>query len=160
MAFPDWEDIYQTYSGKVMGYILARVRRREDAEDLCADVFEKVFRKLGEYDRGKSSLNTWIFTIARNTLIDYFRKNRPTEELDENLSDNAEVEESLLQTETLDELADALKKLPQELTDIIVLLYYDRKPMTEIAAMMRLSYGAVKLRHQKALGLLRRYLGE
>ncbi len=160
MASLDWEEIYQTYSGKVMGYIMARVRRRADAEDLCADVFEKVFRKLGEYDRDKSSLNTWIYTITRNTLIDYFRKAKPSEELDENLSDDSEVEEGLLQTEMLDELAVALTKLPQELTDIIVLLYYDRKPMTEIAEMMRLSYGAVKLRHQKALGLLRKYMGE
>ena len=160
MASLDWEEIYRTYSGKVMGYILARVRRHADAEDLCADVFEKVFRKLGEYDKEKSSLNTWIFTITRNTLIDYFRKSKPSEELDENLTDDAEIEEGVLRTETLDELADALKKLPQELTDIIVLLYYDRKPMTEIADMMHLSYGAVKLRHQKALGLLRKYMGE
>ena len=114
MAFPDWEDIYQTYSGKVMGYILARVRRREDAEDLCADVFEKVFRKLGEYDRGKSSLNTWIFTITRNTVIDYFRRTRPTEEPDENLASDEEIDEGLLTQETLSELAGALAKLPEE----------------------------------------------
>ena len=52
-------------------------------------------------------------------------------------------------------LAEALKRLPQELTDIIVLRSYDGKPLTEIAELMGLSYGAVKLRHQKALVLLR-----
>ena len=158
MASPDWEEIYQAYHGKVMGYLMARVQRRADAEDLCADVFERIFRKLGDYDSQKSSLNTWIFTITRNILIDHFRKAKPSEELDENLSDDSAVEEGLLQTESLEELAGALKKLPQELLDIIVLLYYDRKPMTEIAEIMGLSYGAVKLRHQKALGLLRKMI--
>ena len=153
------ENIYATYSGKVMGYIMARVQRRADAEDLCADVFEKVFRKINDFDREKSSMNTWIFTITRNTLIDYYRTNRPSEELDEQIPADMAVESSLLERETLSELAQALKQLPQELQDIVVLMYYDRKPMTEVARMMHLSYGAVKLRHQKALGMLKRFLG-
>ena len=159
MNVPEWEQIYAAYSGKVMGYIMARVQHRADAEDLCADVFEKVFRRIDEYDQGKASLSTWIFTITRNTLIDHFRKSKPTEDLDENLSDDSTVDASLLEQETLSELAAALNLLPQELRDIVVLLYYDRKPMTEIAKLMHLSYGAVKLRHQKALTLLKRTLG-
>ena len=154
----DREKIYITYSGKVMGYIMARVRRRAEAEDLTADVFEKVYRKIGDYDRTKSSLSTWIFTITRNTLIDAYRRQRPTEELSETLSDDTEIDEELLQSETLGELADALKRLDQELRDIIVLRYYDGKPLTEIATMMNLSYGAVKLRHQNALNEIRRML--
>ena len=152
------ENIYATYSGKVMGYIMTRVQRRADAEDLCADVFEKVFRKINDFDREKSSMNTWIFTITRNTLIDYYRTNRPSEELDEKIPADTAVESSLLERETLSELAQALKRLPQELQDIVVLMYYDRKPMTEVARMMHLSYGAVKLRHQKALSMLKRFL--
>ena len=48
--------------------------------------------------------------------------------------------------------------MTQEQQDIVVLLYYDRKPLTEIAQLMHLSYGVVKLRHQKALSSLRKYL--
>ena len=159
MNAPEWEKIYDQYSGKVMGYIAARVQRRADAEDLCADVFEKVYRKSDAYDESKASISTWIFTITRNTVIDYFRRTRPTEEPDENLASDEEVDEGILTQETLSELAGALTKLPDELQDIIVLMYYDGKPMTEIAAMMGLSYGAVKLRHQKALGMLKRFMG-
>ena len=155
MNAPEWEKIYDQYSGKVMGYIAARVQRRADAEDLCADVFEKVYRKSDAYDESKASISTWIFTITRNTVIDYFRRTRPTEEPDENLASDEEVDEGILTQETLSELAGALTKLPDELQDIIVLMYYDGKPMTEIAALMGLSYGAVKLRHQNALMLLR-----
>ena len=156
MNAPDLEQIYTSYYGKVMGYISARIRNRADAEDICSEVFIKIQRKLEDYDPSKASISTWVFTITRNTVIDHFRRSKPTEELDENLSDDSEVDESLLNQETLSELAGALKKLPQQL--ILVLRYYDGKPLTEIAELMNLSYGAVKLRHQNALMLLRQHL--
>ena len=160
MSQLDLEQIYTQYSGKVMGYIRARIRNYADAEDLCSEIFEKIQRKIDDFDEQKASLSTWIFSITRNTLIDHFRKNRPSEELDENLSDSSEVDENLLSGETLSELSQALKKLPQQLMDIIVLRYYDGKPLTEIAQMMNLSYGAVKLRHQNALMLLKEHMAD
>ena len=158
MQTVDINQIYADYSGKVMGYIRARVRNTADAEDLRSEVFEKILRKIEGFDPEKASLNTWIFTITRNTVIDHFRRTKPNEELDENLSDNIELDEGLLQSETLSELASALKKLPRQLMDIIVLRYYDGKPLTEIAQLMGLSYGAVKLRHQNAVLMLRQAL--
>ena len=136
----------------------ARIRGKADAEDLFSEVFERIIKKLDDFDPEKASLNTWIFTITRNTVIDHFRRTKPTEDLDENLSDNIELDEDLLNSETLSELAAALRKLPQQLMDIIVLRYYDGKPLTEIAEMMHLSYGAVKLRHQNAVQMLRQTL--
>ena len=152
------EQIYELYQPKVISYIRARVHGQANAEDICSDVFEKVFRKLPDYDPSKAAIGTWVFTITRNTVIDYFRRSRPAEELDENLSDDSEVDENLLSNESLSELASALRSLPQQLMDSIVLRYYDGKPLTEIAEMMGLSYGAVKLRHQNALMLLREKL--
>ena len=152
------EQIYAEYSGKVMGYIRARVRNKADAEDRLLDGFEKIIRKLDGFDPEKASLSTWIFTVTRNTVIDHFRRSRPSEELDENLSDDTELDENLLNTESLTELAAALRKLPQQLMDIVVLRYYDGKPLTEIARIMNLSYGAVKLRHQNAIMLLKQSL--
>ena len=153
---PDIETLYMQYYSKVMGYIHARIRNTADAEDLCADVFEKVQRKLPDFDPEKASVSTWIFTITRNTVIDHYRRSKPTEELDENLSEDSELDESLLNNETLSELASALRAMPEELRDLIVLRYYDGKPLTEVAEIMGLSYGAVKLRHQSALAKLRK----
>ena len=155
---PDIETLYAQYSSKVMGYILARFRIRAEAEDLCSDLFEKIQRKLGDFDSSKASVSTWIFTITRNTVIDHYRRSRPAEELDENLSDDTELDEGLLNSESLSELAGALRALPAEMRDIIVLRYYDGKPLTEIAGLMGLSYGAVKLRHQAAIAKLRKAL--
>ena len=158
MSTPDVGRIYTEYHGKVMGYIRARVQSAADAEDLCSDVFEKIFLKIEDYDSEKSSLSTWIFTITRNTVIDFFRRSHPTDELDENMADDSEVDAALLRTETLSELAAALRRLPVQMAEIIVLRYYDNKPLTEIADCLGISYGAVKLRHQAALKALREAL--
>ncbi len=158
MTPSEWEEIYRTHSGKVMGYITARVQRRVDAEDLCADVFEKVYRKLDEFDQDRAKISTWIFTITRNTVIDYFRKQKPTAELDENMPGNGEVDESILKEETLKEMAQALKDMPPELQNIIVLVYYQKKTLLEVSKRVHLSYRTVKLKHQKALRFLREAL--
>ena len=141
MTAEQHEKIYNAFYGKVMGYIRARINRKAEAEDLCSDVFEKVYTRIDQYDKGKSSLSTWIFTITRNTVIDHYRRTKPTEELDENLSDNIELDADLLNQENMTELAAALRKLPQQLMDIIVLRYYDGLPLTEIGKKLGLSYG-------------------
>ncbi|MBR4577671.1 MAG: sigma-70 family RNA polymerase sigma factor [Clostridia bacterium] len=158
MATVNVDQIYAEYGGKIMGYIRARIRGKADAEDLFSEVFERIIKKLDDFDPEKASLNTWIFTITRNIVIDHFRRTKPSSELDENLTDGTELDEDLLNTESLSELASALRSLPQQMMDIIVLRYYDGKPLTEIAELMGLSYGAVKLRHQNALLMLRKAL--
>ena len=150
--------LYTEYRDRVLGYIRARVPNREDAEDLCEDVFLKVLRASESYDDRRSAPGTWIYAITRNTVIDYFRRTRPSEELPEDLAEDDLPEDELMQAELLDSLARALERLPEELTDVVVLHYYDRLPMTEIALRLGLSYGVVKLRHQKALTMLRRTL--
>ena len=155
MNRPDITSIYTEYRGRVLGYICARVRSRADAEDLCEGVFEKIRVRLDSYDSEKASLSTWIYSITRNSVIDFYRKSRPFSELDETLADDTAVDDQLLSDETLTELAEALEKLPPQLREIVVFRYYDGKPLTEIGKMLGLSYGAVKLKHAKALSLLR-----
>ena len=146
--------LYTKYRPKVLGYIRARVKGWQ-AEDLCQDVFEKAFRAADRYDPARSAPGTWLFAITRNTVINHLRRSRPTEELPEALADEGQIEDGLLQEEMLDTLAAALENLPPELTNIIVLRYYDGLPLMEVAAALGISYGAVKLRHQKALAALR-----
>ena len=156
MATPsEWDDIYRLYSGKVMGYIMARVQHREDAEDLCADVFEKVYRKMEAYDREKAAISTWIYTITRNTVIDYFRKTRPTAELDENMPGGVEADTSFLKREMLKELTRALEELPPDLQNVITLVYSEHRTLLEVSRMTHVSYRTAKVRHQKALGMIR-----
>ncbi len=155
MTADEKERLYVEYREKVLSYIRSRVFNASDVEDLCEDVFVKAFSASDSYDRSKASPGTWLYSITKNTVIDYCRRIRPTEEIPEELSDGSLLEDEILNTETLEELAAALERLPAELTDIIVLHYYDGMPLTEIAASLNISYGMVKIRHNKALALLR-----
>jgi len=155
MTAEEKERLYTDYRGKVLSYIRSRIDNLSDAEDLCEDVFVKAFSAADSYDSSKASPGTWLYSITRNTVIDHIRKIRPTEEIPEEMPDDQMTEDGIVDAETLEELAAALERLPRELTDVIVLHYYDEMPLTEIAAALGISYGAVKIRHNKALALLR-----
>ena len=155
MNHPDITTIYNEYHDKVMGYIYARLKSKADAEDLCQDVFVKVHSKLESFDPEKASISTWVFSITRHSVIDFYRTSHPIVEIDESIPEVGSIEDGVVNDETLEELAAALEKLPTELRQIIVLRYYDRIPLTEIGKKMNLSYGAIKLRHAKALQMLK-----
>ena len=147
-------ELYAAYQDRVLGYLQGKTGSREDAEDLCEAVFEKVYRALPAFD-GRT-VSAWIFTIARNTLTDYYRTQRPAEPLPEALASGENLDARLIRQETMDALAAALAELPQIQRDVIVLRYYDGYTLTDIARMTGQSYGMVKVYHKKALERLRR----
>ena len=150
----EMKNIYKTYKPKVSGYLHARVPCEADADDLVQDVFEKIYKKYASFDSRKASISTWVFTITRNTLVDYLRRYRPWEELYESIVSDEMVDDRLMTDELLDELAKALMLLPSDQKDLIIMRYCDRLPLTEISARIERSYGAVKIIHNKALKTL------
>lgn len=149
------EQIYRDYYDKVFAYTINRTRSREDAEDLTSEIFIKVYNKLESFDDKKAQLSTWIYQIAKHSVIDYYRRYKQNEELPEEITNEDEIDQDLLNEESLSELAAALQKLPEEQRDIIINRYYYGHTLQEIAKMMSLSYGVTKLRHKEALMRLR-----
>ena len=158
LAAADGEAIYREYHDRVLGYFRSRLHNPAEAEDLAAEVFVRVLKALPDYDPDKASVSTWIYAISHNILIDHFRRSRDTEELPEEIPASGDILEGIVREEELDRLADALLKLSPEERQVIVLRYYAGKPLTEVAFRMSLSYGAVKIRHNKALAQLKRLL--
>ena len=121
----------------------------------------KVFQGLGGFDQTRASLSTWIYTIAKNTVYDFFRLRRVHEELD---TDRQEAEglqgrdlaEGLVLAEELERLSHALEKLHERERDLIILHYYKEYTLKQIAEMMGMSYGNAKVVHKKALKALER----
>lgn len=149
--------IYEQFSGKVKGYIYTQVNDSILAEDLCSDVFLKVYEKIDSYDDSKASLSTWIFTITRNTLIDYYRVRKVHEEVPEELASEESIEDEVCNNEMLELLADALSKLEERERDIIILHYYKGITLKVIADKLNISYAYVKILHNKALGNLKNF---
>ena len=153
-----YEQVYQSYSKKVMSYIRPRINNPSDAEDLHSSVFTKVYEKFSSFDQTKASVSTWVYTIARNTLIDFFRTRKVMDELGDEDIVEEDAFQGILNEETLNELASALEKLPERERDLIILHYYHNRQLKEIAVKMHMSYSNCKLVHNKALMKLRQYL--
>lgn len=148
-----FEEIYRDYRHKVHDYIRNRVSNPEDAEDLCSEVFRKVLENLN-VQRG-TGVSSFIYTTTRNTVVDYYRTHREHAELPEDMPLDDSVEEALLNSDTLRRLAVALKALPEQDRDIVVLHYYANNSLQEISDKMALPYSVVKRRHQAVLKQLR-----
>ena len=156
MTIDNKTEIYNEYYQKVRNYILSKINNFHEAEDLCSNVFVKVYKNIDKYDSSKSSISTWIFTITRNTLIDYYRAKKIHVELDENIAIKDD-DDTIFTDENLEIMADALENLDDRLREIILLHYYKNESLRDIANKMGISYAYIKILHQKALIKLRKY---
>ncbi|MBR5375785.1 MAG: sigma-70 family RNA polymerase sigma factor [Lachnospiraceae bacterium] len=158
MERPDYEEIYSGYHDKVLYYIKGKVSVAEDAEDLCSEVFTKIYENLDRYDESLAGISTWIYRIAHNAVIDHYRKQKPSEELSDELASFEDIEDEMLKKEGLKALTAALKSLSEKDRAIIIYRYYDGLSLKEVAEKLDISYSGCKLRHTNALNSLRKYL--
>jgi len=156
MGMIDKTEIYETYKSKVYGYLLSKVGNVQDAEDLCGDVFVKIYAHLDTFDDSKSSLSTWIYNITRNTLYDHFRTSYTASEIDEEYAQVGDFVDDICNDETIQSLADALEKLGERDRDIILLHYYRGDTLKTIAERMDISYSYAKVLHNNALENLKK----
>lgn len=151
-------ELYEQYHGRILSYMRARLGAVPQAEDLCSEVFVKVCESIGSFDEDKSSLSTWIYTIARNTLTDYYRTRRVWEEIPETMEDGNSVEDDLCNAESLELLANALEALDERGRDIIIGRYYKGMSLRELSERMDISYAYIKTLHNKALASMKKFL--
>lgn len=152
------EEVFIQYHDKIEHYIWGKVSDRYVAEDLTSVVFLKVCNKLSEYNESKASIATWIYTIANNTVIDYYRTNKSYEEIPEEIASLEGVDEKVINDEMLSKLAFALKQIPERERDLLVLRFYDGMTLKNIAIKMGMSYANAKVVQVKAFNHIKEYL--
>ena len=151
----DAGQIYEEFQPKVRAYVRGKIHDPHDAEDLVSAVFMKVVQKLDTFDPAKASVSTWVYTITRNTVTDYFRTRRSMVAFEDYMPDEAPAMD--LTDEALDSLADALLTLKEKERDLIVLHYYSGHTLKTVAEMMGMSYVNAKVIHKKALASLQAF---
>ena len=128
----------------------------ELAEELSQETMIKVWRKADSFNRQKSSASTWIYTIARNSRIDWFRREArrqrilEADDLYEQAEDNPAYL-SLVQLRNQKSIQKNIKTLPQEQLEVLTKIYYEGKTHTEVAEELVLPLGTVKSRIRLAL---------
>lgn len=154
----DKEKLYADFHGKVMSYVAGKVSNPHDAEDLVSSVFVKVYQKMDVYDESKASVSTWIYTITRNTVVDYYRTRKQFSEVPEDFTIGGEIDQKLINDEMLEQLYEALSQLDVRSRDLIILHYYKGYTLKVTAEKLQISYAYAKIIHRKALQSLQRLM--
>ncbi|MBN2075597.1 MAG: sigma-70 family RNA polymerase sigma factor [Dehalococcoidales bacterium] len=130
--------LYEIYLTKIYQYTRYRVGDKETAEDLTSDIFRKALDGFKRFDSGKASFSTWIFSIARNTIIDYYRKHAKESKVardsePENSLSPDSPEEKLSRSEETARLHECIAKLNDNEQELISLKFSSGMTNREIA---------------------------
>ena len=164
------EELVSRYQQKVFSYILMVVRNRELAEDLFQDVFIKVINTLrsGNY-REEGKFSQWIMRIARNLIIDHFRRNQKMSFVENNYDNDIfdgisepsmSIEQTIITKQIHETLLNLVTLLPVEQREVLNMRLYQDMSFKEIAAQTNVSINTALGRMRYAILNLRKLATE
>ena len=134
------------------------------AEDLTMDVFCTVWDKFEVFDESKASFQTWLYVIVNNKLKNYYRDRKDNVELDESIAieDNQadEIVEAIQLQDMREQLYTALEELNETQRKIVIYKYFKDMNANEIADLLGLSAGNVRILLKRALDKIRFYFNQ
>lgn len=150
----DFDNFYKSDKLKFYKFFFNRVYDKKIAEDLVQDFFLKVYLNLDKFDNNKALWNTWLFTIAKNILIDYYRKNK---HLNNNIKiniDDIDLSVEYYYNELLEAYDKEINKISKKKIDCFIMLYQGYS-LKEIQETFNISEGTVKSRIFKSREILK-----
>ena len=158
MAF---SEIFDFFAPKVNAYFIQNSIKFESSEELTQEVLSAVWSKSDLYNSEKSALSTWIFTIARNKKIDFFRKNTKIdfkeEDIREFLYQDREVD-LIKESEAKKQIERINNELDEQQKIIIKMNFFENKSHKKIADELEIPLGTVKSRIRHILTKMQRFL--
>ncbi len=154
-----FETLYTMYSNNICGVIYVILKDQERAQELCQDVFVKIWNKSDSYDASKGRFFTWILNIARNTAIDELRskahKNNKKNLQIDSFVGILEHDKDLNQSIDTIGLESLLKGLKEKCALLIDLLYFKGYTQKEAAEELQKPIGTIKTRIRACIAKLR-----
>ena len=151
-------ELFDRYHGKLFDFFCRMLSNRTAADDLVQDVFFRILKYRKTY-RDESQFTTWMFHIARNARIDYFKKHRMEVHLPEDgFEIPARGQFPSQQFEKEEEnafLRKALARLPEDKRELLVLARYQELKYEQISELLGVDLGTVKVRVHRAVKELR-----
>jgi RNA polymerase sigma-70 factor (ECF subfamily) len=154
--------IFDHYHEPVYRYVVSRVHRPTDAEDLTQLVFVKALEALPRYESRGVPFGGWLFRLARNAVIDFVRTRHEHTDLDAALGQaagGAGPDEQAVTRQMLDAVRAALAELTDEQREAIALRFFAGLSAREAAEAMGRQEGTVRGLQFRAIAALRRNLG-
>jgi RNA polymerase sigma factor (sigma-70 family) len=152
--------VYDDHVWRVYGFLAYRLGDRDTAEDLTQATFERALRAWSRFDPRRASESTWLLAIARNLLIDYFRRDKSdrTETIEDHMGPTVSGPEEQLTTSA--ELVSALAQLSQRDREVVALRFGGDLTGPEIAQLLDLTLANVQQILSRSLRKLRGLLDE
>ena len=152
-------EIYSIYLDRIYRYVFYQVHNKVTAEDLTEEVFIKAWSGIARYKWKGLPFSAWLYRIAHNHVVDYFRTSRQHQSLDEEfLEDGNRTEEMVEKKQILRTLTQALSALPVQQRHIITLKFIEGFDNRKIERITGKSQGAIRVMQMRALALLRHKL--
>jgi RNA polymerase sigma-70 factor (ECF subfamily) len=153
-------EIFELYYKRVYNYTYYRVNSQEVAEDITSQIFEKIMIKLSTYINEKAKFEVWMFTIARNTINDYFRKQKrhkviSIDTIFDLISKDKGPEELIINEEKNNKLLNALKVLDAKERNIIAYKFGANLKNIEIAKILNMSESNIGVKLHRIMKKLR-----
>ncbi len=155
--------LYQDNVKKIYNYIYYRTGNKDDAEDLTARVFQRALKHITRYKRTKVPFSAWLYRIAHNLVANWHRDGKYKRELP--LEDHSYLqskskmpERQIEKRQEIEYLMRAIRKLPQNRQEVLVLKYMENMSNREIGVVMKKSEGAIKSLYHRTLKELREYI--
>jgi len=161
-----FELFYEKYASLVLHIALRIVKDRMEAEDICHDLFLEVWKKAGQYNPKRGSVEAWLAVMARSRSLDRMRKKQrlpitPEERATlEQASTAVAAEENVLARLDREVLGQALSKIPPAQARALQGMYYEAKTQRELAANMNRPLGTVKSLIRYGLDNIRKQLSQ
>lgn len=154
-------ELYDRYAPRIYTYIYQRMGDTHLAEDLTGDVFVRVIRAIQAEHFWHTSFQAWLFRIAHNLVVDHYRRQPPTIELE--LDENMVASEDNLVTAVVKRLSSqhlraAINNLTSDQQQVLALRFGSGMTAREVAEIMQKSVGAIEALQHRALATLRRML--
>ena len=151
--------LYKRYVDRIYNYVYYRTGNIHDAEDLTARIFYRALRHIGNYQDQGAPFAAWLYRIARNMVANWYRDNKndrmlPLESADGRGGGHS-PEALVVDMEDRDALLQAIRQLPPERQELLILKFVERMPNAEIGRIMGRSEGAIKLLYFRTLRSLR-----
>lgn len=153
--------LYERYVRKIYNYIYYRTGNVNEAEDLTAKVFHRAFRHIENYNARGVPFSAWLYRIAHNLVANWYRDRSRKKEvtLDDQLPSSFHFdfpESAIEKTQESEKLMKAIRKLPPERQQLIILKFVEGLSNLEIGVIMRKSEGAIKSLYHRTLESLRK----
>ena len=153
--------LYDAYVDGIYRFILMRTSNRATAEDLTSEVFKDAWLHLDNYQHRGHPFSSWLFQIARNTVIDHYRTKKEMAPLEAAAEESspAKVETQAVLSAEMDRIVEAMGKLTDLQQQVITLKIIEGYPTHEVAEIMNKNQGAIRALQMRGLRSLRKHLG-